>query len=835
MAGKKSMAAAEPRVFYQALAQASKLIFPKFPCYYFPSFLLIQIYNKLVSFKKNPRFRVLPLPNKLYAILSKREFFQCDHFCFVSDEIYDRFVAGKKLNWLNLVYNNDNTSSTIASGGKRKSKSPDIVETILTKPNASILVPVLSVAKCQSNCIFVSENCYQNLCTKYRILNEGQLFSVQLQPMTADQYVPRLATRATVFVIKNAYELPLDVTDEILSNFFFLPRILYRNHTYEIVLDEKLLGVALYSQYFHVFSMLKKIFFRVVHLESSDCAFENMAVVSKGATALHQSTSINYPIARQYLDDYCYLSACPWGLLRYYNELKACVLPFVGMSMLMPSTASKCSNERLSASNSSRLLSNRIFPAFLLQSQRGAGKRRIVSAVAQSLGFQQFSVDCAEIVSSIAAQTEAKLKLALAKANICEPLFFILHNFELFGVDNEGREDVRILTMFQKELHTLFAKQRTYPIALIALSNKKNLKPIIQSQFLETISLEPPNKNERFNSLQWMLHREIIMQELFNSQRSAENDIPLWNGRSMKVAKLQIARYYKCARNLDVLQEVADKTQGFLFGDLKLLFENSTKEMLVKREPNTLAKLEAYCRLDEFEKLLNEMQSDFSDSLGAPKVPRVLWSDIGGLAKLKDEIQSSIGLPLKHVHLMGKNMRRSGILLYGPPGTGKTLVAKAVATECNLSFLSVQGPELLNMYVGQSEQNVREGKHTHKITVTLMTEIDFGCSHSQFSQEHVQRRRVSYFSMSSTRLHRIAERLVIRVALWIALSVNCWPKWMTWSHPIRSNKNKYSFWQLPTDQISLIQHSCGPDASTNCSTLDRASQLMINRPYSSHK
>lgn len=50
-----------------------------------------------------------------------------------------------------------------------------------------------------------------------------------------------------------------------------------------------------------------------------------------------------------------------------------------------------------------------------------------------------------------------------------------------------------------------------------------------------------------------------------------------------------------------------------------------------------------------------------------------------------------------------------GILLYGPPGTGKTLIAKAVATECNLCFLSVKGPELLNMYVGQSEQNVREG------------------------------------------------------------------------------------------------------------------------------
>jgi SpoVK/Ycf46/Vps4 family AAA+-type ATPase len=51
----------------------------------------------------------------------------------------------------------------------------------------------------------------------------------------------------------------------------------------------------------------------------------------------------------------------------------------------------------------------------------------------------------------------------------------------------------------------------------------------------------------------------------------------------------------------------------------------------------------------------------------------------------------------------------SGILLFGPPGTGKTLLAKAVATECSLNFLSVKGPELLNMYVGQSEENVREG------------------------------------------------------------------------------------------------------------------------------
>jgi len=49
-----------------------------------------------------------------------------------------------------------------------------------------------------------------------------------------------------------------------------------------------------------------------------------------------------------------------------------------------------------------------------------------------------------------------------------------------------------------------------------------------------------------------------------------------------------------------------------------------------------------------------------------------------------------------------------GILLYGPPGTGKTLIAKAIATSFSLNFFSVKGPELLNMYIGESEANVRK-------------------------------------------------------------------------------------------------------------------------------
>jgi hypothetical protein len=88
------------------------------------------------------------------------------------------------------------------------------------------------------------------------------------------------------------------------------------------------------------------------------------------------------------------------------------------------------------------------------------------------------------------------------------------------------------------------------------------------------------------------------------------------------------------------------------------------------------------------------------------RIPCVKWEDVGGLSHVRQEIMDALELPLKYPHLFPNS--RAGILLYGPPGTGKTLVAKAVATECGLPFLSIKGPELLGSYVGESEANVRE-------------------------------------------------------------------------------------------------------------------------------
>ncbi|XP_049852142.1 uncharacterized protein LOC126329592 [Schistocerca gregaria] len=100
-----------------------------------------------------------------------------------------------------------------------------------------------------------------------------------------------------------------------------------------------------------------------------------------------------------------------------------------------------------------------------------------------------------------------------------------------------------------------------------------------------------------------------------------------------------------------------------------------------------------------------------SNSLGFGlyRIPKVKWEDIGGLQEAKKEILDTIQLPVLHPELFSEGVQhRSGVLLYGPPGTGKTLLAKAVATECRLNFISVKGPELLSMYIGLSEKNIRD-------------------------------------------------------------------------------------------------------------------------------
>lgn len=116
-----------------------------------------------------------------------------------------------------------------------------------------------------------------------------------------------------------------------------------------------------------------------------------------------------------------------------------------------------------------------------------------------------------------------------------------------------------------------------------------------------------------------------------------------------------------------------------------------------------------YITMDDFSSAIKLIQPSAKRE-GFITVPDVTWDDIGSLQDIRQELNLAILAPVKfpnRLKLLGLQAP-SGVLLCGPPGCGKTLLAKAVANEAGINFISVKGPELLNMYVGESERAVRQ-------------------------------------------------------------------------------------------------------------------------------
>ena len=104
------------------------------------------------------------------------------------------------------------------------------------------------------------------------------------------------------------------------------------------------------------------------------------------------------------------------------------------------------------------------------------------------------------------------------------------------------------------------------------------------------------------------------------------------------------------------------------------------------------------------------IKEDPVDEEDPGEVQTISYEDIGGLGDQLQKVREMIELPLKHPILfrrLGIDPPR-GVLLHGPPGTGKTLIAKAVASETNAHFTSINGPEIISKYYGESEKQLRE-------------------------------------------------------------------------------------------------------------------------------
>jgi transitional endoplasmic reticulum ATPase len=188
-----------------------------------------------------------------------------------------------------------------------------------------------------------------------------------------------------------------------------------------------------------------------------------------------------------------------------------------------------------------------------------------------------------------------------------------------------------------------------------------------------------------------------------------------------EIGRLEICRIHtknmKLAEDVD-LEEVSKQTHGHVGADLAQLCTEAAMQTI--REKMDVIDLED----DEIDaEVLDSMavtmenfryalQSSNPSALRETCVetPDVTWDDIGGLEKVKQELQETIQYPIEHPEkykFFGMDPSK-GVLFYGPPGCGKTLLAKAIANECQSNFISIKGPELLTMWFGESEGNVRE-------------------------------------------------------------------------------------------------------------------------------
>jgi transitional endoplasmic reticulum ATPase len=128
--------------------------------------------------------------------------------------------------------------------------------------------------------------------------------------------------------------------------------------------------------------------------------------------------------------------------------------------------------------------------------------------------------------------------------------------------------------------------------------------------------------------------------------------------------------------------------------------------------------------------------------------PKITYEDVGGLREELTKVREMIELPLKHPELferLGIDPPK-GVLLYGPPGTGKTLIAKAVANESGANFFSIQGPEIMSKFYGESEARLREvfeEAEENSPSIIFIDELDSIASKRDETQGEVERRVVA--------------------------------------------------------------------------------------------
>ncbi|XP_023228643.1 transitional endoplasmic reticulum ATPase isoform X1 [Centruroides sculpturatus] len=320
----------------------------------------------------------------------------------------------------------------------------------------------------------------------------------------------------------------------------------------------------------------------------------------------------------------------------------------------------------------------------LLYGPPGTGKTLIARAVANETGAFFFLINGPEIMSKLAGESESNLRKAFEEAEKNSPSIIFIDELDAIAPKREkthGEVERRIVSQLLTLMDGL--KQRSHVIVMAATNRPNSIDPALR----------------RFGRF----------------DREVDIGIPDVTGR-LEILRIH-TKNMKLAVDVD-LEKIAAETHGFVGSDLAALCSEAALQQI--REKMDLIDLEDDQIETEVLSSLAVTMDNFRWALGKSspsalretvvEVPNVTWDDIGGLENVKKELQEMIQYPVEYPDKFLKfGMTPSrGVLFYGPPGCGKTLLAKAIANECQANFISIKGPELLTMWFGESEANVRD-------------------------------------------------------------------------------------------------------------------------------
>ena len=341
----------------------------------------------------------------------------------------------------------------------------------------------------------------------------------------------------------------------------------------------------------------------------------------------------------------------------------------------------------------------------LLYGPPGTGKTLIARAVANETDAYFTHISGPEIMGKFYGESEGRLRSVFEDAKAHAPAIIFIDEIDAIAPKREdmgGEKQVERRVVAQL-LALLDGLESRGQIIVIGATNIPNtLDPALRrpGRFDREISIPIPDKNGRFQILEIHTH-------------------------GMPLAK-------------DVsLEKLAEITHGFVGADLQALAREAAMSALRKILPKidfemadipyeTLMKLEVTA--DNFLEAMKEVEPSAIREFFV-EVPNVKWNEVGGLENIKEELKEAVEWPIKYsdIFKQANTNPPKGILLYGAPGTGKTLLAKAVASQTGVNFISVKGPSLISKFVGESERAIRDVFKTAKQaapTILFFDEID---------------------------------------------------------------------------------------------------------------